>query len=111
MTIKKAAKAKPPTKKRAAKERPVLVTTSHRGVFFGYTTDIGAPDTITLKRARLVLYWPRENRGFMGLATSGPLPGARVGPAAPSIAVRFVTSVSELTDEAVARFEAAPWSS
>ena len=88
-------------------ERAVLVTTSHRGVFFGYTTKTDSA-TIKLRAARNCLYWPSENKGFMGLANIGPLKGARVGPAA-DIELRDITSVAECTDAAVAAWESAPW--
>jgi hypothetical protein len=89
-------------------ERPVLVTTEYRGVFFGYATDTDG-DTIDLKRARNCIYWPRTNKGFLGLATRGPAQGARVGPAA-DIQLRKITCVAEVTPEAVKAWEEAPWS-
>jgi hypothetical protein len=89
--------------------RPVVVTTAHRGVFFGYAADTSG-STIKLVRARNCIYWPRENRGFMGLASEGPKSGARIGPAA-DIELRDVTSVVECTDAAVNAWEAAPWTS
>ena len=49
-------------------ERPVLVTTQHRGVFFGFAATTDGP-TIDLKRAQLVIYWSSDLRGFMGLAS------------------------------------------
>jgi hypothetical protein len=88
-------------------ERPVLVTTSYRGVFFGYAADTGG-DTIRLRRGRNILYWPEETHGFLGLAAKGPGPGSRVGPAA-DIEVRGVTAVAEVTAEAAAAWEAEPW--
>ena len=88
-------------------ERPVLVTTAHRGVFFGYAEDTGGA-TIKLKRARNCIYWPGANRGFMGLISDGPAEGSRVGPAA-DIELRDVTSVGECTEAAVAAWESAPW--
>lgn len=89
-------------------ERPVLVTTSHRGVFFGYTDNTDG-QVINLKRARLVVYWTADLRGFMGLASMGPTKGCRIGPPA-DIQVRDITSVVEVTQEAVTKFENAPWS-
>lgn len=88
-------------------ERPVLVTTIHRGVFFGYATDTSGT-TIHLRRARCALYWSAEVRGFLGLAATGPTANCRIGPAA-DIELRDVTSVTEVTPEAVAAWEAAPW--
>lgn len=105
MTTKKPTKK--PTKT-SAKSRPVLVTTQHRGVFFGYATKTNGTQ-IKLMRARCVIYWPKECKGFLGLASMGPLEGSRVGPAA-DIELRYVTCVADVSAEAVARFEAAPWS-
>lgn len=90
------------------KDRPVLVTTEYRGVFFGYASDTSG-DTIKLRSARNCIYWPKEQKGFLGLASQGPLDGARVGPPA-DIELRAITCVAEVTPEAVARWEAQPWS-
>lgn len=87
--------------------RPVLVTTAHRGVFFGYA-EITDGDTIKLTRGRNCIYWPASNKGFLGLASDGPAKGARVWPAA-DIELRNITSVSECTEGAVAAWESAPW--
>jgi hypothetical protein len=87
--------------------RPVLVTTAHRGVFFGYATDtIG--EQITLTKSRLCVYWSADCRGFMGLAANGPTTGCRIGPPA-DITLRNITAVVEVSPDAVARWEAAPW--
>lgn len=94
--------------KAQSKGRPVIVTTAHRGVFFGYA-DKTDGDTIKLKAARLCVYWTADLRGFMGLAANGPGKGCKVGPAA-DIEVRAITSVVEVSTEAVAKWEAAPWS-
>lgn len=93
---------------RSKKERGVVVTTQHRGVFFGYATDTDGA-IIDLRAARNCLFWPTENKGFMGLAALGPVKGARVGPAA-DISLRDITSVIECTDDAVKAWENSPWS-
>lgn len=90
-----------------SKERAVVVTTEHRGVFFGYATDTDG-DAIQLRAARNCLYWPAENKGFMGLAAMGPVSGSRVGPAV-DITLRKITSVIECTPDAVKAWEGAPW--
>jgi hypothetical protein len=90
-----------------SKERAVLVTTSHRGVFFGYATKTDG-ETIQLRAARNCLYWPTEQRGFLGLAADGPKSGSRVGPAA-DIELRDITCVAECSVEAARAWEAAPW--
>lgn len=88
-------------------ERPVLVTTAHRGVFFGYATKTDG-DTIELKRARLCVYWSADVRGFMGLAAKGPTTSCKIGPPA-DIELRAITSVTSVTPEATAKWEAAAW--
>ena len=88
--------------------RPVLVTTTHRGVFFGFATDTDG-STIKLTQAHNCVYWSRDVKGFLGLAANGPSEGCRVGPAA-DIELRDITSVSEVTPEAVAKWESTPWS-
>ena len=92
----------------AAKERPVIVCTEHRGVFFGYATDWSGA-TIALRAARCCVYWSRNVKGFLGLAATGPDRECRIGPAA-NLEVRDITGVAECTPEAVAAWEAAPWS-
>jgi hypothetical protein len=87
--------------------RPVLVTTAHKGVFFGYAKETSG-NTIRLLRARLCVYWTADLRGFMGLASHGPTKGCKIGPPA-DIELRDVTSVTEVTAEATEKWEAAPW--
>lgn len=89
--------------------RAVIVTTEHRGVFFGYADDTDG-ETIKLERARLCVHWSSDLRGFMGLAAKGPSSSCRVGPPA-TITLRAITSVTEVENpEAVERWEKAPWS-
>lgn len=94
--------------KKDVAERAVLVTTSHRGVFFGYASETGG-STIKLRSARNCIYWPAENKGFLGLASNGPLQGSKIGPAA-DIELRDITCVAECTPAAVEAWEKAPWS-
>ena len=93
---------------RKPKERAVLVTTAHRGVFFGYTTKTDGA-TIALRSARNCIYWPAANKGFLGLANMGPVSGARVGPPA-DIELRDITCVAECTPESVKAWETTKWS-
>lgn len=88
--------------------RPLVVSTEHRGVFFGYGEGY-AGATIRLERARMCVYWPAEVRGFTGLAATGPSSGSRVGPPAPAITLRGVTSVLECSEEAARLWELGPW--
>jgi hypothetical protein len=90
-------------------ERAVLVTTEHRGVFFGYARDTDGA-TIKLDRARLCVYWSSDVKGFMGLANSGPTKGCRIGKPA-DITLRAITAVVECTPEATTAWETGPWAS
>jgi hypothetical protein len=65
MAAKKTAK-KTTSKKPAA--RAVIVTTAHRGVFFGYAKNTSG-ETISLERGRNCLYWDAGVQGFVGLAS------------------------------------------
>jgi hypothetical protein len=59
-----------------SKERAVLVTTAHKGVFFGYATDTSG-QSISLRAARLCVYWSADLRGFMRKAQRKPKPSMR----------------------------------
>ena len=83
--------------------RPVLVTTEFRGVFFGFAEDTSG-DNITLTQARNCIYWPSSQGGFAGLAAEGPTKGARIGSTVEKIDLRKVTSVVEVTDAAAERW-------
>lgn len=105
----KALGVKSPTPKPDTEElRPVMVTTEFRGVFFGYASDTSG-DPIVLKNARNCIYWTADEKGFMGLAVTGPGPKCKIGPAVPAIELRKITSVTEVTGEAVKAWEAAPF--
>ena len=95
------------TRSAANNERAVLITTAHKGVFFGYATKTEGP-TIKLRAARICVYWSVDLRGFMGLASHGPSGNCKIGPAA-DIELRDITSVTEVSKEAIAKWEKAPW--
>jgi hypothetical protein len=86
------------------KLRPVLVTTEFRGVFFGYAEDTSGED-ITLTHARNCIYWPSTNGGFGGLASEGPANGSRIGARVDKIDLRKITSVAEVSPDAVEAWE------
>lgn len=88
---------------------PVVVTTSHKGVFFGYGKPSDAP-SIRIERARMVVYWSADVRSVVGLAATGPTNGCKVGPSAPAVTLRDVTAVIECSEEAAKKFEEAKWS-
>lgn len=94
------------TKKTAAVRRAYLVTTAHRGVFFGYADEGSiSGTTITLYKARNCIYWSADVGGFLGLATKGPTANCKIGPAAESLDLRAVTSVALVSEPAVAAWE------
>jgi hypothetical protein len=94
-----------------AKKIAVIVTTKHRGVFFGYVESTKTTDEcIRIEKARMCVYWSADVRGLLGLAAMGPSIGCRIGPPAPAITLHDVTAVAEVSDDAAAKWEAAPWS-
>lgn len=96
----------------ASKTRPVVVTTEHRGVFFGHLTadsDRGSK-TITLADAQMCIYWSSGVKGVLGLAATGPLKDCKITPAVPRITLQGVTAVLDATDEAVKAWQDRPWS-
>jgi hypothetical protein len=92
----------------SAKPQPLLVTTAHRGVFFGYGIPIDAK-SIRLERARMCVYWTTDLHGVVGLATKGPSSGCRIGPAAQAMTLQDVTAVIEVSPEAEAKWNMEPW--
>lgn len=84
--------------------RPVIVCTSHRGVFFGYATDTTG-NQVNLSRARMAIYFG-TTRGVMELAETGPTDKSKVSARA-AIDVRDVTAVFEVTPEATKAWESA----
>ena len=96
----------PKAKDQTMSNRPVLITTEFRGVFFGYAEDTTG-ENVTLTNARNCIYWPSENGGFAGLASEGPAKGARIGAKVSKIDLRKVTSVTEVTPAAAEKWEAA----
>ena len=93
----------------ASKQKPLVVTTQ-KGVFFGYGTPDLDAQHVRIDKCRMVVYWSADVRSVVGLASTGPSKGCRIGPAAPSMIVRDCTAVIECTPEAAEKFEAAPWS-
>ena len=89
-----------------SKERPVIVCTDKRGVFFGYAEDISGSD-IPLKRARMAIYWG-TTRGVMELANTGPTSRSKISARADIPRLPGVTAVFDVTPEAAQKWEDAP---
>jgi hypothetical protein len=91
-------------------KQAVLVTTLHRGVFFGYMSSPVKDKSITIKDARNCIYWSADVKGFLGLASRGPTKDCKIGPKVPSLNLLDVTSVCEVVPEAAEKWEKHPWS-
>lgn len=85
-------------------ERPVMVCTEHRGVFFGYAGDTSG-DRINLRSARMAIYFGTD-RGVVQLAETGPTVKSRISARA-DVEVRKVTAVFEVAPAAVNAWEKA----
>lgn len=83
--------------------KPILITTQHRGVFFGYVPDDQdmTARTMALKKARGAIYW-NTTKGVAELATDGPNNGSRIGAEADINAIHDITAVWAVTPEAEA---------
>ena len=89
-------------------QKPVVVTTAHRGVFVGLL-EASTVDTVTMTNAHMVVYYSAGTRSVMGLASKGPQRGSKVSPAVARIVLRNVTAVIDATPEAQAQWESEPW--
>ena len=87
----------------------VVVTTKHRGVFFG-TLESRDETEVVLADVRVCVYWSKATKGFVGLAVTGPMQGSRVSLAAPRMDVLDVTSVLYCSASAIAQWESVQWS-
>lgn len=88
---------------------PVVVTTQHRGVFFGHLSSDQdeTARSLVLSDCRCAIYWSGK-RGFLGLASHGPEEGSRIGATAPRVRLHDVTSVSACTPAAAEAWRAWP---
>lgn len=87
-----------------SKERPVMVCTEHRGVFFGYATDTTG-EVIQLRAARMAIYWG-TTRGVIELAETGPTKKSKISARA-DMEVRKITAVFEVSPPAAQAWEEA----
>ena len=83
----------------------VLVTTAHKGVFFGYTDDPPTAQVVILSNARCAIRFGTKG-GFLELADTGPTRDSRVGARAPEITLQAVTSVTKVSEAATKAWEA-----
>lgn len=88
--------------------KPVLVTTQHRGVFFGYVPDDQdmTERAMRLERARCAIYWATK-KGVAELASHGPNERSKIGSQATIAALHDITAVWECAPEAEAAWRSA----
>ena len=95
-----------------AKEKAsaVVVTTEHRGVFFGYVKSDLSPTEITLTDARNAVYWSQSVQGVLWACGQGA-EGRLSDRASDTRTNHFgkITAVMACTTEAVAAWEGSPW--
>ena len=88
--------------------KAVLVTTEHRGVFFGYVKDESQfPAAMTLTGARNCIFWSRAMGGVFGLAAKGPDKDCRIGTRVDELTICKITSVTPVTEDSVKAWEKA----
>ena len=89
----------------------VVVTTIHRGVFFGYvpTTQKMDAKIVRLIDVRMCISWASSVRGMPGLAATGPDNQCRISPRCPAMTAQDVTAIFECSPGAIEAWEKAPW--
>lgn len=81
--------------------KSILVTTQHRGVYYGEVPDDQDMNarTMALKNARCAIYW-NTTTGVAELAEIGPNSGSKIGAKADIEALHDITAVWSVTDKA-----------
>ena len=88
--------------------KPIVVTTEHKGVFFGYGTPTDEK-TITITDARMCVYWDASVHGVVGLAGNGPSKNCKITPKVPSMTLQDVTCIMDCSEAAAKAWESEPW--
>lgn len=98
------------------KDTFVVVTTDHerRGVFGGILESKKRNENfntwdVILSECRNCVYWSKETKGFMGLASIGPQKGSRISPAITKSEINGVTCIMEVSNAAQKIWESEPW--
>ncbi len=93
-----------------AKKRPVVVTTEHKGVFFGYcSAEDTEARTVTITEAQMCVYWSADVQGVVGLAVTGPSKSCKVTLPAPKLTLTGTTAVMDTTEDAAKAWKERPW--
>jgi hypothetical protein len=91
-------------------QQAVVVTTEHRGVFFGFLAGDRDGKTVELTEAQMCVHWSSDVQGVLGLAATGPTRSCKVTRPVPRLTLQQVTAVVDVTDEAVKLWQGRPWS-
>jgi len=86
-------------------KRHVMVTTSHRGVFIGWTDDPDGADPMVLTDCRMAIYWG-TTRGLFELASDGPTGSSKISAPVERIELRSLTAVVDLSQKASEAWQA-----
>lgn len=84
--------------------KSILITTKHRGVFYGEVskdTDLSQRTLQDVKNARMCFNW-RNEKGVMGLASDGPDHNCKWGEPADIEYIHDITAIFTVTDKAKA---------
>ena len=83
----------------------VIVTTTHRGVFFGRLERYDEDKKIAvLCDCRMAIYWGTTN-GLFELANTGPTPKSKISAPAPTVTLHDCTSLIDVAADAVAAWD------
>jgi len=95
---------------------PAVITTKHRGVFFGHLKNgvpetLGEGDSLAVSGIRMCVYWSKGMRGVLGLASKGPDASCRItAKVSGETRLYGVTAVFPASETAARKWEEAPWS-
>ena len=95
--------------KKTTKLIPIILCAGENGraVLFGRVEKLPEPgQPVTLRDARMVVYWSAECGGLFGLAASGPKTSTRITRAVPSTCETRWQEYVEATPEAAAAIDA-----
>lgn len=90
--------------------KPVIVCTDKRAVIFGYAKK-DRPNKngqITLKEARMCLFWPASVGGVFGLGETGPNDDTKISAKLTKVRLEGVTAIFDVTKNAERAWNSAP---
>lgn len=93
-----------------AEQQAVVVTTEHRGVFFGFLAGDRSGKTLSITDAQMCVYWSEDVQGVLGLASHGPDSRCKVSRPVTRITLQGVTAVMDAAPGAVTAWQDRPWS-